>query len=238
METPYIAMLKFWFLASLFLIEANNSLKNNRFHFKCNNDCSRYNCRKAKDVRDDCPGGIVYGVCGCCLYCARLEGQECGAYKNAKGVCDVGLYCDVGRIRRKKLHKYASGRCKKIPKQKERLYKPFSLILENRIPNCRPECTPEFCSMWPDAICSASKNHEKHRPCQAPCQHTTCQACYFEQKDEPPCRKCAKNDFDCLRRFGRCVKREICTRAKYPCLSKARRQVDGKFKCKVPACER
>ena len=112
METPYIAMLKFWFLASLFLIEANNSLKNNRFHFKCNNDCSRYNCRKAKDVRDDCPGGIVYGVCGCCLYCARLEGQECGAYKNAKGVCDVGLYCDVGRIRRKKLHKYASGRCK------------------------------------------------------------------------------------------------------------------------------
>ena len=66
------------------------------------------------------------------------------------------------------------------------------------------------------------KNHEKRRSCQAPCQHTTCQACYFKTKDEPPCRKCSTNDFDCLKKFGKCVKRELCTRAKYPCMAKAK----------------
>lgn len=97
-------------LMGLVLIEAKNSL--NRFNFKCYSDCSSYNCKKTKDVRDSCPGGLVYGVCGCCLHCAKQEGQECGAIKNAKGICDVGLYCDVGHIRRKRAHKYASGRCR------------------------------------------------------------------------------------------------------------------------------
>ena len=98
--------------ASLVFIEANNSFELNRFNFKCYSDCSRYNCKKAKDVRDSCPGGLVYGVCGCCLHCAKQENQECGAFKNAKGICDVGLYCDVWQNRRKRHYKYASGRCK------------------------------------------------------------------------------------------------------------------------------
>jgi len=224
-------------LAGLLLIEATNSYKFKRFNFKCYSDCSRYNCRKTKDVRDSCPGGLVYGVCGCCLQCAKQEGQECGAFKNVKGICDVGLYCDVGHLRRKIFYRYASGRCRRVPKVNRSMRGPFSSIVENKIPNCEPDCTPEFCSMWPDAVCSATRNHEKKRSCQAPCQHTTCQACYFKTKDEPPCRKCSANDFDCLKKFGKCVKRELCTRAKYPCMAKAKRQVDGAFMCKVPACE-
>ena len=54
----------------------------------------------------------MYGVCGCCLQCAKQEGQECGAFKNVKGICDVGLYCDVGHLRRKIFYRYASGRCR------------------------------------------------------------------------------------------------------------------------------
>ena len=99
-------------LASMLLVEVCTAYKFNRFNFKCFSDCSRYNCRKTKDVRDSCPGGLVYGLCGCCLHCAKQEGQECGAFRNAKGICDVGLYCDDGHIRRKRVYRFASGRCR------------------------------------------------------------------------------------------------------------------------------
>lgn len=99
----------FMLMVLVIIVQASNSLKNNPFIFKCYSDCSRYGCRKAKDVRDNCPGGTVYGVCGCCLRCAKLEGEECGDYKNMKGICDVGLYCHV---KKRNLYKFASGICR------------------------------------------------------------------------------------------------------------------------------
>ena len=99
----------FMLMVLVIIVQASNSLKNNPFIFKCYSDCSRYGCRKAKDVRDNCPGGTVYGVCGCCLRCAKLEGEECGDYKNMKGICDVGLYC---HIKKRSLYKFASGICR------------------------------------------------------------------------------------------------------------------------------
>ena len=107
LSTTIISMLML--LVSVIVVQASNSLKNNPFIFKCYSDCSRYGCRKAKDVRDNCPGGTVYGVCGCCLRCAKLEGEECGDYKNMKGICDVGLYCHV---KKRSLYKFASGICR------------------------------------------------------------------------------------------------------------------------------
>lgn len=214
-------------------VQASNSLQNYHFSFKCSSDCSRYGCRKAKEMRDSCPGGTVYGVCGCCLQCAKLEGNECGGYRNMKGTCDEGLFCHV---RKRRVSKFSTGRCKRV--EKRGVDELVIQTLGNQIAYCHQHCTPKFCSMWPDAICSASKNTKLQRTCQFPCQHTTCQACYFVPKDEPPCRKCSKDDFDCLKKFGRCVKRDACTRAKYPCMVKARRKIDGNFLCKVPACDR
>ena len=43
-----------------------------------------------------------------------------------------------------------------VPKVNRSMRGPFSSIVENKIPNCEPDCTPEFCSMWPDAVCSAT----------------------------------------------------------------------------------
>eukprot|EP00794_Sanderia_malayensis_P010099 gene10099-11132_t len=100
-------------LLLIFLVtaaETGNSLQNNPFIFRCFTDCSRYGCKKIKDVRENCPGGIVYGVCGCCLQCAKREGEDCGGYKNLKGTCDEDLYCHV---KKKRMSKYAVGKCKK-----------------------------------------------------------------------------------------------------------------------------
>lgn len=55
------------------------------------------------------------------------------------------------------------------------------------------------------------------RECQKPCQHTVCQACYFKTKREPPCPRCAFDDFQCMAKFAKCVRKDTCTRHKYPC---------------------
>lgn len=60
-----------------------------------------------------------------------------------------------------------------------------------------------------------SKVAEVSQSCQSPCQHTSCQACNFES--EPKCKACQKDDFRCLKRYGKCVKRQYCTKRKYPC---------------------
>jgi len=55
------------------------------------------------------------------------------------------------------------------------------------------------------------------RKCQQPCQHTVCQACYFKTKREPPCPRCSTDDFQCMKKFSKCVRKDTCTRHKYPC---------------------
>ena len=104
---------------------------------------------------------------------------------------------------------------------------------------CQPACTPEFCRQNKNAVCSAtyvflsflygfcsivswfwhSDNTLKTQSCHGQCQHTSCQACRYEA--ELGCEKCRKDDFNCLRKFGRCMKREVCkARKQYPCKSK------------------
>ncbi|KAJ8304700.1 hypothetical protein KUTeg_018283, partial [Tegillarca granosa] len=75
---------------------------------------------------------------------------------------------------------------------------------------CHPKCTPQFCLSHPKAICSAINVAEKSEDCQKPCQHTSCKACRFLR--EPECRKCKKDDFRCMKKYGRCIKRDYCTR--------------------------
>lgn len=54
------------------------------------------------------------------------------------------------------------------------------------------------------------------RDCQGPCQHTSCQACSWVDPD-PDCVACALNDYGCIKRFAKCIKRSYCTRSKFPC---------------------
>lgn len=39
---------------------------------------------------EDCPFGLTFDMCRCCLVCARGEGEPCG---EALGNCAVGLHC-------------------------------------------------------------------------------------------------------------------------------------------------
>ncbi|MCI4394683.1 hypothetical protein PGIGA_G00171500 [Pangasianodon gigas] len=40
-----------------------------------------------------CPGGKVWGVCGCCLECAKVKNEKCGGLYGFSGTCDQGLEC-------------------------------------------------------------------------------------------------------------------------------------------------
>ena len=76
---------------------------------------------------------------------------------------------------------------------------------------------------YADCVCVVlcSDNGERRRPCQGACQHTSCSACRHVRPESVDCTKtvrCASNDDrQCLRRFGRCVRRQQCSRQWYPC---------------------
>ncbi|KAK2159759.1 hypothetical protein LSH36_147g09024 [Paralvinella palmiformis] len=65
---------------------------------------------------------------------------------------------------------------------------------------------------------SLSDNAEKTHSCHGDCQHTSCRACHYVKNDEG-CGKCSKDDFNCIKAFGRCIKQEFCSRRKFPCKS-------------------
>lgn len=54
------------------------------------------------------------------------------------------------------------------------------------------------------------------RECHGSCQHTSCQACSWVDPD-PDCGACASDDFRCIKRFAKCIKRNFCSRQKFPC---------------------
>ncbi|XP_060594939.1 uncharacterized protein LOC132749238, partial [Ruditapes philippinarum] len=161
--------------------------------------------------------------------------ERCGGYYSYLGKCDKGLYCDpVSKRHRKKVPVHKSkepeGICKKVPVQ-----------VKDQPPeqrrSCRPKCKPEFCIKHPKAICSAVDVAEFPQPCQSKCQHTSCSACKFVA--QPSCRKCANDDFRCMRKFGRCIRKDTCSRRKYPCKEKYFsfwEKQQGKFQCFVPEC--
>lgn len=207
--------------------------------------CDRIHCslRKARKLQR-CKGGIVKGVCGCCLVCAKLDGQRCGGGLNIYGTCDKGFNCRL-------TNNSTEGVC--VEKNKG----PRSLALRSGPPKspkaraqqddtasslwgkgyCRPACTPEFCLENPNQICSAhGVSSSEVFPCQGDCQHTSCHACQFFR--DTSCTKCRQDDWKCLRDFGKCVKRETCTRTKYPCKTIPFNMYEspGEFRCQVPSC--
>ena len=42
-----------------------------------------------------CSGGLTHDHCGCCIVCAKQEGESCAGSFGAEGFCDVGLKCTV-----------------------------------------------------------------------------------------------------------------------------------------------
>ncbi|XP_018324453.1 single insulin-like growth factor-binding domain protein-2 [Agrilus planipennis] len=55
--------------------------------------CDRRDCEEVG--ASECPGlGIlVWDPCGCCLECARTEGEPCGGELGFSGTCEPGLSC-------------------------------------------------------------------------------------------------------------------------------------------------
>ncbi|XP_052791401.1 uncharacterized protein LOC128225570 [Mya arenaria] len=198
--------------------------------------CDKIHCSPKSAAKLDCQGGVTTGVCDCCPACARVSGERCGGYYYYLGKCDKGLYCEPtdkskkGRNTRSHKSRQPEGICTKVPSQVK------DQPPEQRV-QCRHKCTPEFCTKHPRAICSAIDVAEFLQPCHAHCQHTSCSACRFV--DKPDCRKCTKDDFRCLHKFGKCMRKETCSRKKFPCKEKYFsfwKKQKGKFQCFVPSC--
>lgn len=197
---------------------------------KCPVDCSRVMCNHHKTLKKFCQYGTVYDHCGCCQICALGPDQVCGGLGDLYGKCGPGLYCFPADR-----HPSQTGRC--IPNPICPVASNFTHLMGNLVEvMCMPKCTPDFCSKCPDSICSAIDNVIISRRCQQPCQHTVCQACYFKTKREPPCPKCLLDDFQCMKKFSKCVRKDTCTRHKFPCEPHQKKRSDGRFVCKVPAC--
>lgn len=198
---------------------------------KCAADCSQIKCNHFKTLKRFCRWGTVSDHCGCCQVCALGPNEECGGPSDVHGKCGPGMHCFP-----ENRHPSQTGRC--IPNPVCPLPSNFTHFRRGNLVEvmCMPKCTPDFCSKCPNSLCSAIDNVIISRKCQAPCQHTVCQACYFKTKREPPCPRCAYDDFQCMVKFAKCVRKDTCTRHKYPCEPHQKKRSDGRFVCKVPAC--
>jgi len=203
----------------LFIVDA--------FKGKCPNECSQVICVGLTTLKKFCKGGIVYGLCGCCQVCAKLDGETCGGLGDWYGKCDHGMTCYPEH---RPLHR--RGTCRYITTKTPTLKVPSKKVNTG----CRPACTSDYCLKNPDSICSAVRNALVSRGCQRQCQHTSCRACFFKTKRESPCPKCSHDDFDCMQNFSKCIRAETCYRQKHPCKPHKKREIDGRFVCKVPAC--
>ncbi|GFT55728.1 IGFBP N-terminal domain-containing protein [Nephila pilipes] len=177
---------------------------------------------------------MTLGICDCCNVCAKLEGEECGGQHNYLGKCDKGLECEsqepriINFMRNGKVNTYIIGKgiCKKaLPK----IYHSQEI--------CKPKCDPEYCIKNPRGICSAKENAEAFRKCHGLCQHTSCRACKFLESEQQ-CTACAKDDFQCIRDFGRCIRKDACKSKTYPCgKQNFIRRFEDRFQCQVPFCK-
>uniref|UniRef100_A0A2I9LPX2 Venom protein n=1 Tax=Centruroides hentzi TaxID=88313 RepID=A0A2I9LPX2_9SCOR len=58
--------------------------------------CFNYECPSPPE---DCPFGTVLDGCGCCLVCAKGEGEICGGVWDVEGICAEGLTCvEINRL--------------------------------------------------------------------------------------------------------------------------------------------
>ncbi|KAG5275571.1 hypothetical protein AALO_G00121860 [Alosa alosa] len=51
--------------------------------------CHKVTCKDP----EDCKGGLVRSICGCCNVCAKVKGEDCGGQLDLRGICDQGLKC-------------------------------------------------------------------------------------------------------------------------------------------------
>ncbi|KAK3096485.1 hypothetical protein FSP39_000609 [Pinctada imbricata] len=107
--------------------------------------CEKIHCRIKKLSKLRCKGGTTRGICGCCPTCAKVEGERCGGDFAYLGKCDVGLYCKMETP--KYVGREPDGVCQLVPVQIQ--------DAPVRRGGCRPRCSPEFCTIYPRAICSA-----------------------------------------------------------------------------------
>ncbi|XP_071484675.1 uncharacterized protein [Diadema antillarum] len=191
--------------------------------------CDRLHCSPRKASKLTCKGGVTLGVCNCCPRCAKIEGERCGGKWNYLGRCDQGTECvpdsDQGHA-----NTTPQGVCRRISIQPD--------VRSDQAPEaqtCRPKCTAEFCKGNPKAICSAVDNADVLQHCQGQCQHTSCLACQFVA-DEPDCGRCSRDDFRCIRRYAKCLRRSKCSKQQFPCYLKDTQESTGKFQCRVPQC--
>ena len=55
--------------------------------------CHTYKHQCTPKDQLNCKGGYTLGICHCCTFCAKIEGEKCGGTWNYYGKCDVGLKC-------------------------------------------------------------------------------------------------------------------------------------------------
>lgn len=230
--------------------------------------CELMHCVPKKASKLKCRGGTTTGICGCCHECAKVEGELCGGDWHYLGKCDAGLYCSPG-LPSSVDHRNGipEGKCRRVRDTMMDSSVPAGLLHyvgtaggggggglplagQRQLDTCEPKCTPDFCERRPRAICSAIDVVDVKRDCHGKCQHTSCQACSWV---EPPvdCGACRSDDFDCLRRFASCVRRQHCTRDRFPCQTRKTTTPAttaaaaaallgsrlGKFQCEIPRCQ-
>ncbi|XP_028304513.1 serine protease HTRA3 [Gouania willdenowi] len=180
--------------------------------------CERIHCSSRWALRLQCKGGVTTGVCGCCPVCARMEGETCGGAWHYLGKCDQGLVCvdQAGEGERR-------GVCKTVIEQQD-------------LERCHPECTKEYCQQHSLKICSARLVSLMKKPCHGSCVHTSCSSCFLLQC--PTCsHSCSPSDSSCMHRFGKCVHSHLAATNSCVCHSTLQADSDGHFVCLVPACE-
>ncbi|GAU99252.1 hypothetical protein RvY_10282 [Ramazzottius varieornatus] len=202
--------------------------------------CENVRCQKIK--KDQCKGGVALDICGCCHICAKVENEKCGGFDNLHGTCDKGLVCnEAGNTNSIS----TGGRCvnEEEPIYKGIAYESLTLadeaLKETTKDVCQPKCTPDFCLKNRTAICSALDNADEAKTCQEKCQHTSCSACRFVNHSPEQCPKCGKDDFPCMKRYGRCIRKKTCQKRKFPCSTSLKRlpkDEGGKYQCLIPDC--
>ena len=58
---------------------------------KHDSSCSNVTCSDY----GKCSGSLTHDHCGCCIVCAKQEGESCAGPHGVEGFCDAGLKCNV-----------------------------------------------------------------------------------------------------------------------------------------------
>ncbi|CAH1796485.1 unnamed protein product [Owenia fusiformis] len=198
--------------------------------------CEKIHCTPRRPSKLRCKGGITRGICNCCPVCAKVEGETCGGEWNYLGKCDRGLQCEPRKSHRQKDYRTTQETTSRKWKPEGICQQASNQLSDQGLPAyCLPQCSPVYCRKNPKAVCAAIDIAERKQNCQGDCQHTSCSACRFVN-DEPDCIKCRRDDFQCMKNYGKCVRKQVCTRHKFPCKKKSKKEELGKFVCKVPEC--